>query len=63
MIPMVTAHGYWQGIGVPGGCQPWTAIYEMEKAQGELNKVRELSHANNRGFWLPDNLPLKREAP
>jgi len=39
-IPMVTSHGYWQGIGIPGGCQPWTAICEMQKAQDELNEIR-----------------------
>lgn len=61
-IPMVTAHGYWQGIGVPGGCQPWTAICEMEKAQSELNEVREKYHSVNLEIQAPDNSTSRRES-
>jgi cytochrome c oxidase cbb3-type subunit 3 len=37
-IPLITSH--WQGVGVPGGCRPWTAICEMRLAQAKLDSVR-----------------------
>lgn len=37
-IPLLTSH--WQGLGVPGGCRPWTAICEMQVAQAKLDSVR-----------------------
>lgn len=37
-IPTLKTH--WQGIGIPGHCQPWTAICEMQRAEEELNEVR-----------------------
>ena len=37
-IPLLTSH--WQGLGVPGGCRPWTAICEMRVAQAKLDSVR-----------------------
>lgn len=32
--------GHWEGLGVPGGCQPWTALCELGKAESELEDVR-----------------------
>ncbi len=37
-IPTLKSH--WQGTGMPGHCQPWTAICEMQKAEEELNDAR-----------------------
>ncbi|MEQ1915814.1 MAG: hypothetical protein ABL856_03725 [Gallionella sp.] len=37
-IPFLTGH--WQGLGVPSGCRPWTAICEMRVAQVKLDSVR-----------------------
>ena len=37
-IPLLSSH--WQGLGVPGGCRPWTAICEMQVAQAKLDSVR-----------------------
>lgn len=37
-IPLLTSH--WHGLGVPGGCRPWTAICELQIAQAELDEVR-----------------------
>lgn len=37
-LPGISSH--WQGLGVPGGCQPWTAICEMQQAQTELDEAR-----------------------
>jgi cytochrome c oxidase cbb3-type subunit 3 len=37
-IPLV--NGHWQGLGVPGGCQPWTAICEMQQGESVVNEVR-----------------------
>ena len=37
-IPLLTSH--WQGLGVLGGCRPWTAICEMQVAQAKLDSVR-----------------------
>ena len=37
-IPLVSSH--WQGLGVPGGCQPWTAICEMQQGEAVVNEVR-----------------------
>lgn len=39
-IPLVFAQTHWKGIGMPGGCQPWTAICEMQQAEYKLNAVR-----------------------
>jgi len=38
-IPTLNTH--WQGTGMPGHCQPWTAICEMLKAEEELNEARD----------------------
>lgn len=32
--------GHWHGVGVPGGCRPWTAICEMETDLAQLDSVR-----------------------
>ena len=37
-IPLL--HSHWQGLGVPGGCQPWTAICEMQHDEKVLQDVR-----------------------
>ena len=37
-IPLLSTH--WQGLGVPGGCQPWTAICEMQQGEKLLQDVR-----------------------
>lgn len=37
-IPLLTGH--WQGLGVPGGCRPWTAICKLNNAQAKLDEVR-----------------------
>jgi peptidoglycan-associated lipoprotein len=47
-IPMVTSHGHWQGIGMPGGCRPWTAICEMQRAEDELNEIRRNTPSRQR---------------
>lgn len=37
-IPWFGTH--WPGLGVPGGCRPWTAICEMHQDEAVLNNVR-----------------------
>lgn len=37
-IPLL--QGHWQGLGVPGGCQPWTAICEMQQGEAKLDAMR-----------------------
>ncbi|MDD2721839.1 MAG: c-type cytochrome [Gallionella sp.] len=37
-LPGISSH--WKGLGVPGGCQPWTAICEMKQKQLSLDQVR-----------------------
>lgn len=37
-IPLV--NGHWQGLGVPGGCRPWTAICEMQQGEAVVNGMR-----------------------
>ncbi len=37
-IPLMNTH--WQGLGVPGGCTPWTVICEMQQDEAALNQVR-----------------------
>ncbi len=37
-IPLMGGH--WQGLGVPGGCQPWTAICEMQQGEEVVDAVR-----------------------
>jgi len=39
-IPFAFSQTHWKGIGMPGGCQPWTAICEMQQAEYKLNAVR-----------------------
>lgn len=39
-IPLVMANTHWKGIGISGGCQPWTAICEMENAEASLYELR-----------------------
>lgn len=39
-IPLPTPRTHWQGIGMPGHCQPWTAICEMQKVEEELSEIR-----------------------
>lgn len=35
-IPLPWAQTHWQGLGVPNGCQPWTAICEMQQDERAL---------------------------
>lgn len=37
-LPGLSSH--WKGLGVPGGCQPWTAICEMQQEQSKLDQAR-----------------------
>jgi cytochrome c oxidase cbb3-type subunit 3 len=37
-VPLLTTH--WKGLGVPGGCQPWSAICEMRETERGLDAVR-----------------------
>ncbi|MEK7811405.1 MAG: hypothetical protein AAB278_06270, partial [Pseudomonadota bacterium] len=37
-IPFAASHS--PGLGVPGGCQPWSAICEMRQAEQELQLLR-----------------------
>lgn len=37
-LPGISSH--WRGMGVPGGCQPWTAICEMQQEQAKLDQLR-----------------------
>lgn len=39
-VPLTTLNTHWKGLGMPGSCQPWTAICEMQKAEDVLNDVR-----------------------
>lgn len=39
-VPLPMSQTHWKGIGMPGGCQPWTAICEMQQAEQELIQIR-----------------------
>lgn len=39
-IPLPWAQTHWRGLGVPNGCQPWTAICEMQQGERILADVR-----------------------
>jgi hypothetical protein len=60
-IPMVTSYGYWQGLGVPGGCQPWTAICELQKSKEELDSSSALRGVGGNSFG--DRLSARRPNP
>jgi cytochrome c oxidase cbb3-type subunit 3 len=57
-IPFVFSQTNSQGIGMPGGCQPWTAICEMEQAEDELDlrrgKYLKLMRATPIALWSKD---------
>ncbi|MDD2774438.1 MAG: hypothetical protein PHU06_00635 [Gallionella sp.] len=39
-IPLPWAQTHWQGLGVPNGCQAWTAICEMRQGERAFADVR-----------------------
>lgn len=39
-LPLVWAGTHWKGLGVPDGCQPWTAICEMQQGEAVLHEAR-----------------------
>jgi cbb3-type cytochrome c oxidase subunit III len=57
-IPFVSSQTNSLGTGMPGGCQPWTAICEMEQAEEELDQRRgkylKLIRETPITFWSKD---------
>jgi cytochrome c oxidase cbb3-type subunit 3 len=39
-IPLVFSNSHWKGVGMPGGCQPWTSICEMQNSENKLKEIR-----------------------
>ena len=39
-IPFPSEQTHWKGMGVSGGCQPWTAICEMQQGEVVLQEAR-----------------------
>lgn len=57
-LPGMSSH--WKGLGVPGGCRPWTAICEMRQEQAQLQRVRGGYLSRMRGLSA-DGIAADRE--
>ena len=53
-IPLSGTH--WKGLGVLGGCQPWTAICELHQEQAVLDAVRAFYVARIRSMNVSELL-------